>query len=173
MIVFAIFDRDPIGFAVFMPGGFRGYALESSGIKDSAGLAYAYAWRPSLRRSNRSSSLISRILPAWTPGAMAFGPVTLAAFLCPAHAVAIPAQVVLAGMSFMLPVIPVVCLLLVWIYALVARHRRLKGFMARIPGALFLVLLTIIAFTFFVKLSSSVGGLIDPAAEAKLVDFYY
>lgn len=124
-----------------------------------------------MRRSNRSSSLISRILPAWTPGAMAFGPVTLAAFLCPAHAVAIPAQVVLAGMSFMLPVIPVVCLLLVWIYALVARHRRLKGFMARIPGALFLVLLTIIAFTFFVKLSSSVGGLIDPAAEAKLVDF--
>jgi len=97
--------------------------------------------------------------------------VALAAFLCPAYAVAIPAQVVLAGISFMLPVIPLACLLLVWIYALVARHRRLKGLVTRIPGALFLVFLTIIAFTFFVKLSSSVGGLIDPVAEAKLIDF--
>ncbi len=91
--------------------------------------------------------------------------------VAPAYAWAIPAQAALAGISFMLPVIPAIALLLVSIYLLLAGRLRLKGLLARAPGAFFLVVLTILVYGMFVRVSSAVDGIFDPVAQVKLVEF--
>lgn len=89
----------------------------------------------------------------------------------PCAAKAIPAQVALAGIAFMLPVVPVVALLLVTGYLAATRNLRLKGFLGRLPGAVFLIVVTVFAYTFFLKMSSTLGGLVAPGAESRLVEF--
>ncbi|HOH76604.1 MAG TPA: PEP/pyruvate-binding domain-containing protein [Myxococcota bacterium] len=89
----------------------------------------------------------------------------------PCAAMAIPAQVALAGIAFMLPVVPVVALLLVTGYLAATRNLKLKGFLGRLPGAVILIIVTVFVYTFFLKMSSTLGGLVAPEAESRLVEF--